>query len=62
MIPLSQIHLTPKWGLYGCSVKKSRFSGQKLAPVGAPWPAVQQGQHKNIVFLVCSHDGNKIFG
>ena len=51
-----------KWGLYGCSVKKCRFSGQKWAPAAAPRPAVQRGQHKNVVFLVSSHDGDKKFG
>ena len=28
----------------------------------APRPAVQRGQHKNVVFLVSSHDSNKKFG
>ena len=51
-----------KWGLYGCSVKKCRFSGQKWAPEAAPRPAVQRGQHKNFVFLLSSHDGDKKFG
>ena len=51
-----------KWGLYGCSVKKCRFSGQKWAPAAAPRPAVQRGQHKNVVFLLSSHDGDKKFG
>ena len=26
---------------------------------GSPRPAVQQGQHKNVVILVSNHDGNK---
>merc|ERR1739842_238675 len=51
-----------KWGLYGCSVKKCRFSGQKWAPAATPRPAVQRGQHKNVVFLLSSHDGDKKFG
>ena len=51
-----------KWGLYGCSVKKCRFLGQKWAPAAAPRLAVQWGQHKNVVFLVFSHDGNKEIG
>ena len=51
-----------KWGFHRCSVKKCRFSGQKWAPAAAPRPAVQRGQHKNVIFLVSSHDGNKKFG
>ena len=51
-----------KWGLYRRSVKKCRFSGQKWAPAAAPRPAVQRGQHKNVVFLLSSHDGDKKFG
>ena len=51
-----------KWGLYRRSVKKCRFSGQNRAPAAAPRPAVQRGQHKNVVFLVSSHDGDKKFG
>ena len=51
-----------KWGLYGRSVKKCTFLGQKWAPAAAPRPAVQRGQHKNVVFLVSSHDGNKQIG
>ena len=49
-------------GFYGCSVKKSRFLGQKWAPAPAQRPAVQRGQHKNVVFLVSRHDGNNNFG
>ena len=51
-----------KWGLYRRSVKKCRFSGQNRAPAAAPRPAVQRGQHRKVVFLVSSHDGNKIVG
>ena len=51
-----------KWGLYRRSVKKSRFSGQNRAPAAAPRPAVQRGQHKNDVFLLSGHDGNKKVG
>ena len=51
-----------KWGLYRRSVKKSRFSGQNRAPAAAPRPAVQRGQHKNVVFLLSGHDGNKKVG
>ena len=36
--------------------------GQKWAPAAAPRPAMQQGQHKNVVFLVSSHDGDNKFG
>merc|ERR1712055_859206 len=49
-----------KWGLYRRSVKK--FSGQNRAPAAAPRPAVQRDQHKNVVFLLSGHDGNKIVG
>merc|ERR1711860_418268 len=48
-----------KWGLYRRSVKKYRFSSQNRAPAAAPRPAVQRGQHKNDVFLLSGHDGNK---
>ena len=51
-----------KWGLYRRSVKKCRFSGQNRAPAAAPRPAVQRGQHKNVVFLLSGHDGNKKVG
>ena len=51
-----------KWGFHRCSVKKCRFSGQKWAPAAGPRPAVQRGQHKNVAFLVSSHDGDKKFG
>ena len=51
-----------KWGLYRRSVKKCRFSGQNRAPAAAPRPAVQRGQHKNVVFLLSGHDGNKEVG
>ena len=51
-----------KWGLYRRSVKKCRFSGQNRAPAAAPRPAVQRDQHKNVVFLLSGHDGNKIVG
>ena len=54
-----------KRGLYGCSVKKSDFWGN----FGPKWtlpppqdPAPQCSQHKNVVFLVSRHDGNKFFG
>ena len=50
-----------KWGLYRRSIKKCRFLGQKWALAAAPRPAVQQGQHKNVVFLVSSHDDKKIW-
>merc|ERR1712218_353624 len=53
---------TKKGGLYRGSVKKCRFSGQKWAPAAGPRPAVQRGQHKNVAFLVSSHDGDKKFG
>ena len=63
MIPLSWVRTTQKkWGFHRCSVKKCRFSGQKWAPAAGPRPAVQRGQHKNVVLLVSSHDGNKKFG
>ena len=51
-----------KWGLYGRSVKKCRFSGQKWAAAAAPRPAVRPSQHKKVVFLVSRHDGIKKFG
>ena len=51
-----------KWGLYGCSVKKCRFSGQKWAPAAAPRPAVRRSQHKKVVFLVSSHNGDNSYG
>ena len=51
-----------KWGLYRRSVKKCRFSGQNRAPAAAPRTAVQRGQHKNVVFLLSGHDGNKKVG
>ena len=51
-----------KWGLYRRSVKKCRFSGQNRALAAAPRPAVQRGQHKNNVFLLSGHDGNKKVG
>ena len=51
-----------KWGLYRRSVKKCRFSGQNRAPAAGPRPAVQRGQHKNVVFLVSGHGGNKKVG
>ena len=51
-----------KWGLYRRSVKKCRFSGQNRALAAAPRPAVQRGQHKNDVFLLSGHDGNKKVG
>ena len=38
------------------------FFGPKWAPTAAPRPSVHQGQHKNVVFLVSSHDGVKKFG
>merc|ERR1719341_459201 len=61
--PIESGSSDPKgWGLCGCSVKKCRFSGQKWAPAAAPRPAVQRGQHKNVVFLLSSHDGDKKFG
>ena len=31
----------------------------KMGPTAAPRPAVQWGQHKNVVFLLSGHDGNK---
>ena len=51
-----------KWGLYGRSVKKCRFSGQKWAAAAAPRPAVRPSQHKKVAFLVSRHDGIKKFG
>ena len=51
-----------KWGLYGRSVKKCRFSGQKWAAAAAPRPAVRPSQHKKVAFSVLSHDSNKRFG
>merc|ERR1712173_86116 len=51
-----------KWGLYRRSVKKCRFSGQNRAPAAAQRPAVQWDQHKNVVFLLSGHDGNKKVG
>ena len=51
-----------KWGLYGRSVKKCTFSGQKWAPAAALRPAVPRSQHKKVVFLVSRHDGIKKFG
>ena len=51
-----------KWGLCSRSVKKCRFWGQNRAPAAAPRPAVQRGQHKNVVFLLSGHDGNKKVG
>ena len=51
-----------KWGLYGRSVKKCTFSGQKWAPAAALRPAVRHSQHKKVVFLVSCHDGIKTFG
>ena len=51
-----------KWGLYGRSVKKCRFSGQKWAPAAAPRPAVRRSQHKKVVFLVSRNNGIKKFG
>ena len=51
-----------KWGLYMRSVKKCRFLGQNRAPATAPRPAVQRNQHKNVVFLLSGHDGNKKIG
>ena len=48
-----------KWGLYGRSVKKCRFSGQKWAAAAAPRPAVRPSQHKKVAFLVSRHDGIK---
>ena len=51
-----------KWGFHRCSVKKCRFSGQKWAPAAGSRPAVQRGQHKNVAFLVSSHDGDKKIG
>ena len=38
-----------RW-LNGCSVKKCRFWRQKWASAAATRPAMQQGQHKNVVF------------
>ena len=38
-----------RW-LNGCRVKKCRFWRQKWASAAATRPAVQQGQHKNVVF------------
>ena len=46
-------------GLYGCSVKKIRFSGQKRALVSPQEFVQQHDQHKNVVFLVSRHDGSK---
>ena len=51
-----------KWGLYGRSVKKCRFSGQKWAPAATLRPVMQRSQHKNVVFSVSSHDSNKKVG
>ena len=63
MIPLRRVRPTQKkWALYRHSVKKCRFSGQNRAPAAAPRPAVQRDQHKNVVFLLSGHDGNKIVG
>ena len=62
MIPLGRIRLTPKNSLYGCSVKKRRFSGQKWALAAAPMPPVQQVQHKNLAIMVSGHDGDQKFG
>ena len=50
-----------KWGLYGRSVKKCTFSGQKWAPAAAPRPAVRRSHHKKVVFLDFGPE-NSIFG
>ena len=34
----------------------------KWAPTAAPRPAVQRGQHKNVVFYVSSHNGDNNYG
>ena len=51
-----------KWGLYGCSVKKTALRanfGPKMA-LEPPQELVQQhDQHENVVFLVSRHDGTK---
>ena len=51
-----------KWGLYGCSVKKTALRanfGPKMA-LEPPQELVQQhDQHENVVFLMSRHDGTK---
>ena len=39
-----------KWGLYGCSVKKWRFSSQKWASAAPLTPPMQRVQHKDLAF------------
>ena len=50
MAPIAQSGLS--WGQKCCF----------LALAAASRPAVQRGQHKNVVFLLSDHDGNKKVG
>ena len=66
MISLSQVRLSPKKRDFMGVAQKIQifglFLGQKLA-LAAPQELVQQHeQHKNVVFLVSGHDGNKEIG
>ena len=49
-------------GFIGAAPKKDRISGKKWAPAAGPRPALQQGQHKNVAYLVSSHDSYNKFG
>ena len=51
-----------KWGLYVCSVKKSRFFSKKEPCCPSSSSAMQRCQHKNVALLVYHYDGNKMLG
>merc|ERR1739844_366805 len=66
MISLSQVRLSPKKRDFMGVAQKNQifglFLGQKWA-LAAPQELVQQHErHKNVVFLVSGHDGNKEIG
>ena len=44
------------------ALKQMHIAGPKMSPTVASKLAVQQSQHKNVVFLVSLHDGYKRFG
>ena len=44
------------------ALKQMHIAGPKMGPTVASRLAVQQSQHKNVVFLVSLHDGYNKFG